>query len=391
MKCLVLSCEYPPTKGGIANAAAAFAEAMVSRNWEIEVCTTVIYGEPSLRKISSVNVHRLQMEGDASIWNPLSGDIERFEIILRRMSPDVVVIHGWQSWCVRMLPLLREAGIPAILQSHGFGLHRVNWYPKPPFGLKVWVGYQPFIWCMPSFISSLFALVVLSRKPNMIRSFDHWLGGKADCNNIVTIPNSVASPKGTKKDFLSRHPNLIEKKIVLCVANYCDRKNQLAALDVIRKIDDPRSCLVLIGGEENEYTHRVRRKVVAMNLSHRVMVLSNISREHTESAIAACDVALMTSKFEMQPLFLLEAMAVGKPWVSTLVGSVNELEGGLISDNRSSSMASHVTRLFADTSLYADLARKGFEQWQNEYTQEVVYDKWNKLLLTVLSRKQMES
>lgn len=384
-KCLILTCEYPPTEGGIANAAASFAKALTQRGWKITVCSAESAGEPPLRETSTGDVHRLQIRGDTSIWNPLSGNIAAFEKILQQLTPDVVVIHGWQSWYILMLSRIREAGIPVILQSHGFGYHLVSWNWRPLFGLKFWAGYLPFICELPSLIRKLHAFVVLSHKPNAILSFDHWLGAKSHCQNVITIPNGVEQPRGTKEEFLSRYPNLTGKTIVLCVANYCDRKNQLAALHVVQRIEDPDINLVLIGGEENDYTRQVRKMVESLNLTSRVTVLTAVPRNVTEGAIAACKVALMTSKFEMQPLFLLEAMALGKPWVSTRVGSVAELAGGIVVGNDINALATSVATLLTDASLYATLSENGFKQWQDEYIPRVVYDQWERLLLSATS------
>jgi glycosyltransferase involved in cell wall biosynthesis len=387
MKCLVLACEFPPTTGGIANAAATFAEAMAQRGWEMEICTATTPGGDELPVSEVLKIHRLAIQGDASIWEPLAGDVSRFDEIVRVGRPDVVVIHGWQSWCVLMLPRIEKAGIPVILQSHGFGFHRVCWNPRPPFGLKVWAGYQPFIRRMPRLIKQLHALVVLSKKADRTLSFDHWCGEKSGCQNVITIPNGVAKPCGAKNDFLDYCPQARGKRIILCVANYCDRKNQLAALDVARLVPQQDIFYVFIGGEENDYSKQVRSKVAELGLSESVVVLSGLPREMTESAIAACSLALMTSKFEMQPLFLLEAMALGKPWVSTHVGSVKELQGGLVSSGAPGSLVANITSLLQDTALYSDFSEKARNQWQAEYSPEVVYDQWQNLLLSATARK----
>ena len=68
-KCLILTCEYPPTEGGIANAAASFTKALTQRGWKITVCSAESAGEPPLRETSTGDVHRLQIRGDTSIWN----------------------------------------------------------------------------------------------------------------------------------------------------------------------------------------------------------------------------------------------------------------------------------------------------------------------------------
>ena len=163
MKCLVLSSEYPPSKGGIGNAAATFAKEMVSRGWSIEICTAHLPGLPDEEELEEGTIHRLSLRGDASIWNPLGGEVDRFNEILRSAQPDVVVVHGWPSWCVLLVTKIHNAKIPVILQSHGIGYHQVPWNTTPPFGLKVWAGYQPFLWRMPGFIKRLHALVVLSK------------------------------------------------------------------------------------------------------------------------------------------------------------------------------------------------------------------------------------
>lgn len=386
MKCLVLASEYPPAKGGIGNASATFAKEMVSRRWSIEICTTHLPGLPDDEQVAEGTIHRLSLRGDASIWNPLGGEVARFERILRDCRPDVVVIHGWPSWCVLLVPKIHDAGIPVILQSHGFGFHRVDWNPIPPFGLKVWAGYQPFIWRLPRFIKRLHALVVLSKQPDFKLSFDHWLGEKLHSHKVVTIPNGVAKVHGSKENFLEICPQARGKKIILCIANYCDRKNQLLGVEIANLMTRDDVIYIFIGAEENDYTAQMRAKLVECDLAARVALFTGLSRSMTESAIIACDLALMTSKWEMQPLFLLEAMSIGKPWVSTHVGSVTELQGGLIAPRDSAALAEKVGLLLDDSELAVRSSAAGLHQWHAEYAPSVVYRQWEALLLSAVAR-----
>lgn len=384
MKCLVMASEYPPAKGGIGNAAATFAKEMVRRGWSVEICTTHLAGLPDEEIVEEGMIHRLSLHGDASIWNPLGGEVARFDQILRDCKPDVVVIHGWPAWCVLLVPRIHDAGIPVILQSHGFGFHRIDWNPIPPFGLKVWAGYQPFIWRLPRFINRLHALVVLSKQPDFKLSFDHWLGDKLHSHKVTTIPNGVAKVHGSKEDFLEICPQARGKKIVLCVANYCDRKNQLLGLEIANLMSRQDVFFVFIGAEENQYTSTMRAKLAAFDLSARVAMFTGLSRAMTESAIVACDLALMTSKWEMQPLFLLEAMSIGKPWVSTHVGSVTELQGGLVAPRESAALAEKTAMLLDDSELVSRCSCAGLQQWLAEYEPSVVYRQWEALLLSAI-------
>jgi glycosyltransferase involved in cell wall biosynthesis len=382
MKCLVLTSEYPPSKGGVANAAATFSREMAARGWTVEIAAMEVSGQPDLELAPEGTIHRLKVRGDASIWKPLAGEIARFDALVKEFAPDVAVIHGWQGWCVRGVPRLRSVGVPVILQSHGFGMHRMVWNARPPFGLKVWGGYLPFVLKLPSFIRKLHALSVLSKVPRFLTGFDHWIGVKSGCRNVLTIPNGVVKVEGSREVFLATCPAAVGRPIILCVANYCDRKNQLQALEVARQPGMENAFFAFIGGENNTYSRMLAAKIAEWGLNDRVALLHGVSRDFTESAITACAIALMTSKWEMQPLFLLEAMSAGKPWVSTDVGSVQELHGGIISPGDTNALTANVIKLLEDTARGKRLGQQGADQWILEFSPPVVYDRWHKLLVS---------
>ena len=384
VKCLILTSEYPPSIGGVGNAAAAFAKEMSARGWVIEIVTGSVLEHHQKEEAPQGTIHRLCLNGDASYWNPFSGELARFEALLADFSPDVAVIHGWQGWCVEAVSRLHSAKIPIVLQSHGFGMHRVPWHLRPPFGLKAWVGNVPFILRLPNFIQNLYALSVLSKEPRLLTGFDHWVGSRFRCQNVVTIPNGVEKIESSPLEFLETCPFAVNKHVVLCVANYCDRKNQLLALDVARQTGKEGIFFAFIGGEQNTYYRELEKRILAWGLEKRVALFHGVSRSFTESAIQACDIALMTSKWEMQPLFLLEAMSAGKPWVSTNVGSVSELRGGIISNFSTKDLKSNLFKIIHEKELKHRLSKQGASQWAAEFSTAIVYNRWHELLLKAI-------
>jgi glycosyltransferase involved in cell wall biosynthesis len=88
----------------------------------------------------------------------------------------------------------------------------------------------------------------------------------------------------------------------------------------------------------------------------------------------------------MQPLFLLEAMSAGKPWVSTNVGSVSELRGGIISKVSTKNLTSNLLKLLNDKKLRKQLGKEGASQWVTEFSTDMVYDRWQDLLLSAISK-----
>lgn len=357
---------------------------MSARGWLIEVATGFVHGHSKTEHFAEGAIHRLSLSGDASCWNPLSGEVARLQTLIADFSPDVAVIHGWQGWCVRALPCLNSAKIPVLLQSHGFGMHRVPWHLRPPFGLKAWGGYVPFILHLPRFIRKLHTLSVLGKEPRFLTGFDHWVGTHFGCKNVVTVPNGVEKIQTLPEEFLATCPLANKKPIVLCVANYCDRKNQLLALDVARRTNKEDIFFAFIGGEQNAYYRELKKRTKAWGLEKRVALFHDVSRSFTESAIQACDIALMTSKWEMQPLFLLEAMSVGKPWISTNVGSVSELQGGIVSKFSADTLTTDLFNLLQNGERRRILGRDSATQWAAEFSTFLVYNRWHELLLKAI-------
>jgi glycosyltransferase involved in cell wall biosynthesis len=357
---------------------------MSARGWIIEIATGSVHDHYQREEASEGAIHRLSLSGDASCWNPISGELARLESLIADFSPDVAVIHGWQDWCVKAAPRLHSAKIPIVLQSHGFGMHRVPWHLRPPFGLKAWAGNVPFILRLPNFIRQLYALSVLSKEPRLLTGFDHWVGSRFRCQNVVTIPNAVEKIHSSPQEFFEACPSAVNKHVVLCVANYCDRKNQLLALDVARQTGTEDLFFAFIGGEQNTYYRELEKRTLAWGLEKRVALLHGVSRSFTEAAIQACDIALMTSKWEMQPLFLLEAMSASKPWVSTNVGCVSELQGGIISKFSTKDLKSNLFKITHEKELKDRLSKQGATQWAAEFSTAIVYNGWHELLLKAI-------
>jgi len=139
----------------------------------------------------------------------------------------------------------------------------------------------------------------------------------------------------------------------------------------------PNSVLVFIGPVLNDYAMELKR--IAGDIKGGVLILDNLSRKEVEASIKECDVAVLGSKSEMQPIFLLEAMSEGKPWICPQVGSVDELDGGIICTRSVAGIADALTKLTAPQ-LRATLGAQGKFQWQTEFSSSKVYDRWHKIL-----------
>jgi glycosyltransferase involved in cell wall biosynthesis len=196
------------------------------------------------------------------------------------------------------------------------------------------------------------------------------------------IPNSVEENKFTEiaGDFRTKY-NVGDGLMVLCVANYSERKNQTLAVRAFRKANIPGSTLVFIGSEFNEYSEKVMKLDESLSRKSlcRTIFLEGISREETQAAFACCDIFLLTAKQETQPIVIIEAMAAGKPWISTHTGCIREMEGG-VPVYSSQELVDWLKKLMSQPDLAASLGAEGRSAFERRYEQTTVKALWKTLI-----------
>ena len=110
------------------------------------------------------------------------------------------------------------------------------------------------------------------------------------------------------------------------------QKNPALLLEAFRRgpAPDPRAHLLFVGIadlQSGDLQSELERQIGASGLRERVHLLG--LRSDVPEILNAADVFVLGSDYEGNPLAVLEAMAAGKPIVSTAVGGVPELvEGG---------------------------------------------------------------
>ena len=204
-------------------------------------------------------------------------------------------------------------------------------------------------------------LVFLSRCRNFGRFLDHRLARLAGFKKFSIIPNGAHVREfndETLPDFRAEF-GIGSGPLLLCVANYCDRKNQVMALRAFRRAQLDGATLVLIGSELNDYAKALQQLDAELQRTcpaGRVLMLEKLSRTQTCAAFRAADLFVLSARAETQPIVLLEAMASRTPWLSTDVGCVAELPGGIVAHSEDD-MAGKMNALAADSNPAPELGR----------------------------------
>jgi len=122
-------------------------------------------------------------------------------------------------------------------------------------------------------------------------------------------------------------------------------------------------------------------RVVKQNLQERIHFAGEQSQQYVLSALRNCDVFVLASNVDERgasdifPTVIAEAMASGKPVVSTTVAGIPELvvngeTGLLVPPSDAAALADAMERLATDESLRDDFARAGRRRIEKEFTIE---------------------
>ncbi len=116
---------------------------------------------------------------------------------------------------------------------------------------------------------------------------------------------------------------------VLNVANFFPGKGQDILQSVIKRVN--RDVFYIQVASDMSFTNigKVLESKWIKNKDENSILLKNIKREYIIGLMKQSNVFAFTSEKEVAPITILESMTASLPWVSTNVGNVSELSGGL--------------------------------------------------------------
>ena len=379
MKILITSFTYPPNKDGVAEATRSMAEGILAKGHEV-IVATAFHKDRKEGKQNGVEVVAFQISNQG-IWKIPSGlEAERFSRFVLSCKPDILINHCWDAWpAVLSERLFNQLSCRKIQVSHGFTQHIWTPYFKPFFGFgQLLKGLLWTVFKFPGVAESYDAVVFLSECRGFGRFLDHTICSMLKHPGIYIIPNSVNIHESIGDGLGFRNRHKISQLMVLCVANYCERKNQALAVRAFRKSNIPGSTLVFIGSAFNEYSENVMK--LDESLGHkslcRTIFLEGISRIELQEAFEACDLFLLTAKQETQPIVLIEAMSTAKPWISTPTGCVSDMEGGIIAKG-CDKISEALTDLSKNSQSRIRLGKQGRDSALEKYNRTQIAKSWD--------------
>jgi glycosyltransferase involved in cell wall biosynthesis len=147
-------------------------------------------------------------------------------------------------------------------------------------------------------------------------------------NDVVVIPNAVNTDLFNPGVAHIKAKELFfrdSQKKILFVGRLEYHKGifyLIKAFSMLKK-DIPKAKLVIVG--EGKLKNGIKSFIDALNLENSVKILGGVESEYLPSIYAASDLFVLPSIMEGFGIVLLEAMATGKPCVTTMVGGIEDV------------------------------------------------------------------
>jgi len=373
-RALLATFSFPPDLNGVARASADWAEALLSGGWTVDIATAPSIQPRENQMWRGCRVYEFSLQNSSGQSERRNSQGEAYRDFLEWGHWDVIIFQGY-LWPLRLaLPLLPRLRARKILVSHGYAALR--WFPVKnfPFGIGQWCRSALGSLRMLLWNRHIDQWVFLSRQRDLDAYFDHTMATLMRHPGVRVIPNSVALPinPSTGGTFRGKHGIPSGDPMVLCVGYYSRGKDQGFAARAFRRAGLAGATLVFIGTEFNEWSDRYRfldEKIFAKTGVGRILWLEKVPREETLQAFQECDILVLSSYLETQPIVILEAMVRGKPWIARRAGCIPLVSGG-VCVRSIREMARAMSLLALDINLRKTLGEKGRAIAKSEHSSQ---------------------
>jgi glycosyltransferase involved in cell wall biosynthesis len=114
-------------------------------------------------------------------------------------------------------------------------------------------------------------------------------------------------------------------RTLVCVGRLCPQKGQLLLVDALAKVlNGGVDCRLVLAGD-GEMRATIEQHIEALGIGRRVEITGWIDEEEVRRQIVAAKAMVLPSLAEGLPVVIMEALALGRPVVSTFVAGIPEL------------------------------------------------------------------
>jgi len=356
MNVLIVTNWYPTKKNPVAGVfVKEFAEA-VSNYCKVtvfhpEACKDVKFYEVTRENAGSFEVVKLRYrKTKLSTLSYLIGSVLSILWLLRNyrsLSPDIIHAHNYLA-AIWALFVGKAIGVPVIITEHGFHKEGDD-YKK--YMLEPLRNYFKYISAKIVFnFADMLIFVSRASRDHISQKFN------------VTTANRVV-PNVLNRKFMdvmlwkNENKNKKNKKKILFIGGLYPRKGVEYLLEAIKIVAQERTDFIVEIIGYGPYGQQYETLASKLGLRNFVSFLGRVSDEEKIEALKNCDFLVLPSLFENFGIVLIEAMACGKPVVTTSSGGqvefVNKNNGLLVQPKDANALARAIKYMLDNSTKYS--------------------------------------
>ena len=326
-------------QGGIQTVVRQILQGLDTAEFESHVCTIRSHkAEENLPALGNHSWHSLRIDGRLTLWNRLLAII-RLRRIMLKVRPDVMHLHSGQAWYAFIAGLgLR---IPYVMEMHYSpgskqASHAIDWIEQKAAR-------------NPSVFTIVHSSEVKERTASFLPKPPKRLELIPLAINFSHYNRFLIEPRAWRqKNSLS-----ISSSLVFCAARLVPVKNFRLFLYTAKLVINKHPDAIFVIAGSGPDLAKLQDHARQLDISANVHWLGPLHGKELVDAYHAADVFLSTSDYEGFGLTLVEAMAAGKPVVSTAVGGTIDIvvdgeTGRLCPAGNAESLAAAVLELLND-------------------------------------------
>ena len=291
---------------------------------------------------------------------------------LERIRPDVVHTHTYALRYALPYALRRRA--PVMIHTvHNLAEREIDWSGRLMYRMAFKLGVLP-----------------VAIADEVADSFRLFYG----IDSLPLIPNGVPvadfrRPSIGPDQWRRKEGFAPTDVLFVCVAGLRPQKNPALLVESFAQgpASDPRARLLFVG--RGGLMSELEKQVAALGLQEKVHLLG--MRSDVAETLNAADVYVLGSDWEGNPLSVMEAMAAGRPVISTAVGGVPELvEGGecglLVPPRDAKAMAGAMRHMLENPGAIRSMGMASARRAEERFDLKVMTEAYEKLYSATIAK-----